>query len=159
MPSEKDIVARIAEFSTKPAPPNTTEIFTLYQDEAIELIKRLRAGVPEGWPTEAMIDAAIEQIGWKVEPYTAPRESGVAVECDITAEDAADLNQKFREEMKGILVEALAAAPPPPAGVEGLVKALELIRDGDDPDNPGSCICLEHREIASNVLDTWRKPT
>ena len=38
--------------------------------------------------TEEMLEATLDKMGQRVEPYTAPRESGVAIDSDIDEETA-----------------------------------------------------------------------
>lgn len=63
-------------------------------------------------PTEAMLDAAMKEMGEYVEPYTAPRESGVAIECDISAEDAAEFNAETKGNYRRLFWAMIDAAPP-----------------------------------------------
>lgn len=66
-------------------------------------------------PTEEMIEAALEESGWRVEPYTSPRESGVPIECDMSVDDAAAINQAGRDAHAATFRVMLAASPTPPA--------------------------------------------
>lgn len=63
-------------------------------------------------PTEAMLKAAAHELGWVVEPYKAPRESGVAVDGDMSQEDADRINKDFMETLRGQYQVMLAAALP-----------------------------------------------
>lgn len=63
-------------------------------------------------PTDAMLDAAIDAMGERVEPFTAPRESGVALECDLSAEDAAEMNAETKGRYRQIFWAMIDAAPP-----------------------------------------------
>ena len=57
--------------------------------------------------TDAMVEAGIRAIGEWMEPYTAPRESGVALDGDITAEDAVFFNLEAIERSRPFLSAAL----------------------------------------------------
>lgn len=71
----------------------------------------LHESQPKGWKlvpieaTDAMCEIALDITGERVTAYTAPRESGVAVECDLTEEDAAAINK----ELKGCHAEVYSA--------------------------------------------------
>lgn len=86
-------------------------------DGALAALSALQREVPDGWqlvptnPTPEMLEAALDESGQRIEPYIAPRESGVAVECDITEEDAANINQQFKADHGNTYRAMLAAAP------------------------------------------------
>jgi hypothetical protein len=93
-----------------------------------------QGAAPAGWPprepTEAMQDAALDEAGWRVEPYTAPRESGVAIESDISADDAASINAECRESLADIWRAMWDAAPPSPALHAPTVEACAIVAEG-----------------------------
>lgn len=60
-------------------------------------------------PTEAMLEAALDISGQRIAPYEAPRESGVPVECDMSAADAAELNDAFKAAHADNYVAMIAA--------------------------------------------------
>ena len=70
-------------------------------------------------PTIEMISAAMDDLGWWVEPYTAPREGGVATDGDISAHDAAIINSQQMEVVASALKAALAVVPTPPQNADG----------------------------------------
>lgn len=80
--------------------------------------------LPGGWvalpaqATDAMAEAAVRAAGGWVEPYTAPRESGVLVESDISQADADRFNAETMAEFKTAYVQLLAAAPKPEGSAE-----------------------------------------
>ena len=57
-----------------------------YLDKARTVVEAIRDPSPE------ILEAMVRASGGWVEPYKAPRESGVPVECDISDEDAAFIN-------------------------------------------------------------------
>lgn len=61
-------------------------------------------------PTDAMLRAACEAAGWWAKPYTAPRECGVPIECDMSQEDADLINKDGMEAMRKQYKAMLAAA-------------------------------------------------
>ncbi len=61
-------------------------------------------------PDIAMLEAAIDESGWRVTAYTAPRESGVAVDGDISPEDAEHINQTGRAAMASTYAAMISAA-------------------------------------------------
>ena len=63
-------------------------------------------------PTEAMLEAALDAMGERIEAYTAPRESGVALACDITEEDAAEFNAETKGNYRRLFWAMIDAAPP-----------------------------------------------
>lgn len=65
------------------------------------------------WPTPEMLKAGMDDLGWWVEPYEAPRESGVPVDSDMSAEDAAKINAMQMEVVESAFRAMLAAAPKP----------------------------------------------
>lgn len=75
----------------------------------------------DGWvlvpkvPTAAMLKAALDESGNEVFAYTAPRESGVAVECDLSETAAAEINELLKSSFKDTFEAMIAAAPAPPA--------------------------------------------
>jgi hypothetical protein len=93
-----------------------------------------QGAAPAGWPprepTEAMQDAALDEAGWRVEPDTAPRESGVAIESDISADDAASINAECRESLADIWRAMWDAAPPSPALHAPTVEACAIVAEG-----------------------------
>lgn len=76
-------------------------------------------GVAEGWrlvpiePTEAMLEAALDVSGQRVAPFTAERESGVATECDLSEQDAADINEQLKAAHCDVYGAMLEASPAP----------------------------------------------
>lgn len=49
--------------------------------------------------TDAMTEAALDEAGWRAEPYTAPRESGVPIGQDLTEDEAAYINNQGKTAM------------------------------------------------------------
>jgi hypothetical protein len=92
-----------------------------YLDEARAVLaavaSKIEARVPDGWklvpiePTQEMLEAAFDESGWRVEPYTAPRESGVAIDSDMSEADAAEINEAGRQAHADTYRTMLAAAP------------------------------------------------
>lgn len=72
---------------------------------------------PGGWklvpvePTEEMLSAALDASGARIMPYTAPRESGVATECDMPDEDAERINKETMNEIANQYRAMIGAAP------------------------------------------------
>jgi hypothetical protein len=89
-------------------------------------------------PTGEMFSAALDATGERCLPYEAPRESGVALECDLSPDDAAIINQDL---MRGYCViyqamidaalqpqlgaEIAAAIDNPPPPSDGLVELMQ----------------------------------
>ena len=89
--------------------------------EAENLVRALkRPEALDGWklvpvePTEAMLDAALDFSGERVSAYTAPRESGVALDTDISEEDAAYFNSTAKTIYGKLYSAMLGAAHTPP---------------------------------------------
>jgi hypothetical protein len=61
--------------------------------------------------TEAMLEAAMDITGTRVAPFVAERESGVPVECDISDEDAASINEATHAAHADIWATMIAASP------------------------------------------------
>lgn len=61
-------------------------------------------------PTPEMLRAGMDDLGWWVEPYEAPRESGVPIDSDMSAEDAAVINAQQIEVVASCYRAMLAAA-------------------------------------------------
>lgn len=61
-------------------------------------------------PTAEMLRAGMDDLGWWVEPYEAPRESGVPIDSDMSAEDAAVINAQQIEVVASCYRAMLAAA-------------------------------------------------
>jgi len=59
--------------------------------------------------TDEAIIAGIKAINEWCVPYTAPRESGVAIDGDITQADADSINAEWIEHYRPFLVAALSA--------------------------------------------------
>lgn len=94
-------------------------------------------GASERWKTaedrvapKAVSDAVLNDIlkatGEWCEPYTAPRESGVPVDNDISQEDADSINADGRERYRGILAIAWSAITGPEKDVTALVEAHQM---------------------------------
>jgi len=77
---------------------------------------RLKAVARREWqmvpkqPTKAMVEAALDEAGWRVSAYTAPRESGVPVDSDLSEKDAEDINNAGRGALSEIYQAMLLAA-------------------------------------------------
>jgi len=85
-------------------------------------VKAARAGKGVGetlvvplTPTAEMLRAGMDDLGWWVEPYTAPRESGVPVDNDMSPADAASINATQMAVIEGLYSAMLAAAPALPS--------------------------------------------
>ena len=48
---------------------------------------------------DAMTEAALDEAGWRAEPYVAPREGGVPVGQDLTEDEAAYINNQGKTAM------------------------------------------------------------
>jgi hypothetical protein len=88
-------------------------------------------------PTGGMLKAGMDDLGWWCEPYEAPRESGVSVDTDMSAEEATRINSMQIEVIASAFRAMLAAAPSPPIGDTGGVgedgaRALCLLKAEDD---------------------------
>lgn len=59
--------------------------------------------------SDIVLNEILKKVGEWCEPYTAPRESGVAVDGDISQADADRINADSRERYRGILAIALPA--------------------------------------------------
>ena len=74
-----------------------------------------RQAAPAGYvlvpvePTAEMLRAGMDDLGWWVEPYEAPRESGVPIDSDMSAEDAAVINAQQIEVVASCYRAMLAA--------------------------------------------------
>ena len=89
------------------------------------------AEVVDDETTPEMIRAGMDSLGWWIEPYNAPRESGVAIDSDMSEADAAFYNVQQMDAIADLYRAMRAASPPPaspsaPQGVE--VRALEDLR-------------------------------
>jgi hypothetical protein len=127
------------------------ELLKEAQAEIERLSRERDTGVPEGWcvlplePTREMCEAAVIRDGGWLEPYTAPRESGVAVDGDLSQEDADDLNRQSCEDARLDYIAMLSAAPQPPQ-TGAPKRATELCQYGhcvlNGPDvEGGDCVC------------------
>lgn len=67
-------------------------------------------------PTGDMLKAGMDDLGWWCEPYEAPRESGVPVDTDMSAEEATRINSMQIEVVASAFRAMLSAAPSPPIG-------------------------------------------
>lgn len=59
--------------------------------------------------TEGMVEAALDASGQRIEEYTAPRESGVAIDGDISEADAEHFNSLLKD-AHGSAYRAMTAA-------------------------------------------------
>lgn len=84
-----------------------------YKNHADSAIAALAAAgfalVPRD-PTGEMFSAALDATGDRVEPYTAPRECGVPMDSDITADEAAQFNEEIMQGYGKIYRAMLAAS-------------------------------------------------
>lgn len=95
-------------------------------------------------PTAAMLEAALDESGWRVEPYTAPRESGVAIDSDMSEADAKEINEAGRAAHRDTYRAMLAAAPPPDGSQQRAAVIAEM-----------RAIAAGEYEGADEVLDEW----
>lgn len=58
--------------------------------------------------TDEMLDAHLKAVGHWVEPWTAERECGVPIECDMSQEDADSINADSRDELRKGYAAALS---------------------------------------------------
>jgi hypothetical protein len=62
-------------------------------------------------PTDAMLDAVLDKMGQRVEPYTSPRESGVPIDCDIDEATADYCNVAAKEGFALVYAAMISASP------------------------------------------------
>lgn len=70
-----------------------------------------KSGAAEGWPTPEMLRAGMEDLAWWAEPHTAPRESGVPTDSDLSQEEADFINTHGMDALRSAFLAMLAAAP------------------------------------------------
>lgn len=76
-------------------------------------------------PTDEMLEAALDKRGERVVPYTAERESGVPVECDIDEATANYCNVAAKEGYATVHAAMLAASlPPTDEEIDGLCRLM-----------------------------------
>ena len=78
----------------------------------------MTSDVVDGWklvpvePTREMCEAAVRRGGGWADSYIAPRESGVPLDCDISQEDADEINRLSCTEAALDYAAMLSASPP-----------------------------------------------
>lgn len=128
---------------------------TIYNAVADEIESKFTAiepvaaspGVPDGWklvpvePTEAMMRAAMDRLGWTTRPTPPEYENfgSARISDGLSEEDAAqidgELAMEFREVYRAVLAAAPASPEPSPASedaqarIETLERALRQVRE------------------------------
>lgn len=103
------IIARASGAAYDGSDPRWTRAVAVARAILFALDKAGFAVVPKE-PTDLMTDAAIDEAGWRTVPYTAPRESGVAIDSDISEEDAVALNIAAKDAMASTYRAMIGAA-------------------------------------------------
>jgi len=97
--------------------------------------------------TDEMLNAHLKATGAWVEPHEAETECGVAIECDLTQEDADQINSDQRDDLRTGYAAMLAAGP------QG-----QSLADSSGP-NPGAIGARKGADALTGVAPVASAPT
>ena len=100
--------------------------------------------VPDGeWPTEAMIRAGMDRLGWWTEPRPTEFEGSGIIQDGLTQEEADDINRQLRAELLEVFGAMLAAAPLAPTTGTDRASVLEEAKAAIERLRPGKWSAMD----------------